>query len=508
MGTNHPVATVPEGVVKVPANLSGLPRLSVRAQLALGNALIFGLVLGILAGLLRYGAQIWLATDMDSELAGRARRLAARRPLSTEVRSALEQQRRDSASTANGTTPTEGSVSFPPRLLAPDGSSLYPGGSTSLTGPAWDTNTFARSLRGESAYSFVTTQGVRARVFSTPIIREGKTVGVVQVATSTTEMEQELGRLTRLLLTLIPAALLATLLAGRTVTTRALRPVRDITQAAGRIEARDLSERLPVAGKDELGELALTFNAMLARLEESFAQQRRFTADASHELRTPLAAIKGDVSLALSSGDGALRPAEEYRHALVNVSRAADRMDRIVQDLLLLARSDGHRLPMDLQLLDVNDVLRRAIRSVERAHDGAARAAMELQAVSSGTGTSLSIVGDPHHLERLFVNLLENAVRHTPPEGKITLSARAEGDRILITVTDTGEGISPEHLPHVFESFYRADSARSRDSGGAGLGLAIVRSITEAHGGTVSIESTLGGGTTVFISLPQARLTE
>lgn len=507
METNYPSAAVVEDMEKPSHNRPHPPRLSVRARLVLGNALIFGLVLGILAMLLRYGAQIWLATDMDRELAGRARRLVTFRQRAEDRRNVSEQSGQTPSSGGDTTTtmPTTEGISFPPRFLAPDGSGLY---SRDPDGPAWDVGTFRRSLSGESVYSFVTAQGVRARVFSAPVTREGKAVGVVQVATSTAEMEQELGRLTRLLLTLIPAALLATLLAGRTVTMRALRPVRDITQTAGRIEARDLSERLPVAGRDELGELAMTFNALLARLEESFEQQRRFTADASHELRTPLAAIKGDVSLALSPGDGALRSAEEYRQALVNVSGAADRMERIVQDLLLLARSDGHHLPMDLQLLDINDILRRTARTVQNTLNHSERATITVQATPSGNGASLQVVGDPHYLERLFGNLLENAVRHTPPDGSITLSTRVEGEAIRVAVTDTGEGIAPEHLSHVFESFYRADSARSRDSGGTGLGLAIVRSIAEAHGGTASIESTPGRGTSVFVTLPRARLTD
>ena len=252
-----------------------------------------------------------------------------------------------------------------------------------------------------------------------------------------------------------------------------------------------------MVGKDEFSELAGTFNGMLGRLELAFTrlgqaleQQRRFTADASHELRTPLTIIKANTSLALEEE----RSNAEYRRALEAADRAADATNRIVQDLLLLARGDAGQLRMELRPLHINEVLERAVEAFESF--STAPIAREW------TEPSLLVPGDSHHLLRLFSNLLENAVRHTPPTGRITVTAGAEGDSAVVRITDTGEGIPPEHLPHVCERFYRVDAARARRHGGTGLGLAICQSIAEAHHGSLAIESVVGLGTTVIVRLP------
>jgi signal transduction histidine kinase len=281
--------------------------------------------------------------------------------------------------------------------------------------------------------------------------------------------------------------------------------VKRITAEAAQIGAQDLSRRLEVTGKDELSELASTFNGMIARLEAAFQQmeqayeqQRRFTADASHELRTPLTTIKANTSLALC---GEPTPAE-YREALEAADEAADSMNRIVQDLLLLARSDGGQLGLALQAVPLRELLGRAISVVQDPES--AELALRLQA------EDLAVVGDSHHLARLFVNLLENAIRHTPATGKITVQAEPDPRapaRVAIRVTDTGEGIPAQHLPHVCERFYRVDAARSHGSrGGTGLGLAICQSIVQAHSGTLQISSEIGRGTTVTVTLPRAEV--
>jgi signal transduction histidine kinase len=233
---------------------------------------------------------------------------------------------------------------------------------------------------------------------------------------------------------------------------------------------------------------------MIARLEAAFEQQRRFTADASHELRTPLTRIKVTTSMALT---GEQSP-DEYQTALRIADQAADVMDRLIQQLLLLARADAGQLPIERSRLDLGCVLQEAVAAVPRV--GSASLTLDLPP------DPIEIRGDADHLCRVFVNLLENALRHTPAEGQITLWARLVGHAAVARVMDTGEGISPEHLPHLGERFYRVDAARARRTGGCGLGLAISRTIVQAHGGCVSIASEVGRGTVVTVSLPRSQL--
>jgi len=375
-----------------------------------------------------------------------------------------------------------------PRLLDPRGRSLVP----FWPSQPYDGRAFAAAVAGRRVYSQVTISQVPVRVYSVPLTMGGKRYGAVQVARPLDDLERLNRGLTRTLLTLIPLAVLAAFAGGAFLTDRALRPVKHISQAADRLGANDLSRRLPVTGGDEFAELAESFNRMLQRLEEAFQRQRRFTADASHELRTPLTTIKANTSLALSESGSA----EEYREALEEADRAADTMSRIVQDLLLLAKSDDGQIELELAPVSAAELLRLAAEATsdqEHAH-------IDVQAPEP----DLDLLGDMHHLLRLMGNLVENAMRHTPTTGRIVLSARAEGDMAAITVADNGEGISPEHLPHLFERFYRVDLARSREHGGFGLGLAICKSIAEAHGGSLSIRSAVGVGTEVTVWLPRA----
>jgi heavy metal sensor kinase len=366
----------------------------------------------------------------------------------------------------------------------------------------WDPATFALAARqGRRTYSTIEVGDETMRVLSLPLRgKNGQIEAVLQAARPLADLNFAIGRLTRTLLTFVPIALLIAAAGGAFLTDRILRPVRHITQAASRIGAEDLSQRLPVAGGDEFAKLAATFNGLLGRLESAFEQQRRFTADASHELRTPLAAIKVHTSLALM---GERTPAQ-YKQTLRTVDRSADTATRIVQDLLLLARSDTGRFDLRVAPTPLSDVLLRAVETVEAtAHDPdrppPARITLDLH------DPTLAVAGDAHHLSRLFTNLLDNALRHTPSDGSVRIIARAEdANTVVVDVEDTGEGIAPEHLPHVTERFYRVDAARARAHGGTGLGLSICKSIAEAHGGGLVVESEVGRGTRVRVTLPRA----
>jgi heavy metal sensor kinase len=361
--------------------------------------------------------------------------------------------------------------------------------------PAWDPGPVTEALAGRQQHSTTSVEiegnRVRVRVFTAPRYEDGRIVGAVQVARDLWYLDRLWRGQVGTLLALLPVSLLVAGIGGLFLTNRALRPVQDVTHAAAQIGAEDLSRRLKVTGRDELAELASTFNGMIARLQAAFEQQRRFTADASHELRTPLARIKVTTSMALAGE----QPPEEYKTALRIADQAANVMDRLIQQLLLLARADAGQLQIQRSRLDLRDVLQEAVTAVN--HKETVPVALDLPA------EPIEINGDADHLGRVFVNLLDNALRHTPAEGQIVVRARVVGDHVEARVTDTGEGIAPEHLPHLGERFYRVDAARARKSGGTGLGLAISRSIVQAHGGHLTIESEVGQGTVVTVSLPR-----
>ena len=390
-----------------------------------------------------------------------------------------------------------------PRLLGPDGKTAHHFGRLES---AWDMDAFQKSARGQTVLEDILLDGEPYRLYSQPMRNQGRIDAVTQSIYPLTEAYRTIDGMNRVLLTLIPVALLLAGLGGALITDRALRPMRYIAQTAEQIGADDLSRRLPVAGEDEFARLASTFNAMLGRLETTFAQraalvaqledlieqQRRFTGDASHELRTPLTVIKANTSLLLPTEP---TPAE-WREAMEDIDRAASSMTRLVHDLLLLTRSDGGQLGRNAAALPVAELLTRAAQNVGKAGGAAIR-------VEAGD-PSLALCGNPDEISRLITNLLENAVRHTPEDGSIRLTAQNIGANVQIQVIDTGVGIAPEHLPHLCERFYRVDAARSRPDGGTGLGLAIGKSIVEAHGGTLHFTSTLDKGTTVTIILPRA----
>jgi heavy metal sensor kinase len=362
----------------------------------------------------------------------------------------------------------------------------------------WDPKALKAAVAGKEILTTIQEEDEDIRVFSSPLRTgsrvNGKVAGVLQIAYSLAETQRNIQAVARQLLLLIPAALIIVGLSAAFLTGRLLKPVRVVTYAAAHINATALSDRLPEVGSDEFTDLARTLNAMLGRLEQSFEQQRRFTADASHELRTPLTAIKAYTSMALT---GEKTPAE-YRRALLGLDRSATLMGRIVQDLLLLARSDAGQLALELRTVSLSDAVSVAVETVQTSRGASIRVSIDPE---------LHVLGDATNLIRLFTNLLENAERYTPEDGSITVTASIPADSgymVKVEVRDTGIGIPPEHLPHICERFYRVDASRTRKQGGTGLGLSITRSIVDAHGGELKIESAVGVGTTVTVRLPLA----
>jgi heavy metal sensor kinase len=308
-------------------------------------------------------------------------------------------------------------------------------------------------------------------------------------------MAPDLAAMHRLALWLFAAgtAVLAVGLAGGWwLATRAIRPIEDISATALKIAAGDLSQRINASDtENEFDRLAAVLNSTFARLEAAFAHQVRFTSDASHELRTPISVILSQAQTALSRE----RSAAEYRETLEACQRAAQRMRRLAESLLELARLDAGQQKMKRDPFDLARVVRD---SVELLRPLAAERGIEIHA----DPTSVQCLGDAERIGQILTNLVSNAIHFNRDKGEVRVTVCAEHNTALLTVADTGEGIPPEDLPHIFERFFRVDKSRSRIQGRTGLGLAISRAIADAHGGTIEVHSQLGKGSTFVLKLP------
>ena len=335
----------------------------------------------------------------------------------------------------------------------------------------------ADALAGRTTTDTVDLAGTSSRVLAEPVdLGQGRRGGLL-LARPVVELQHTLTRHAQLLAVIDLALVVVASLLGYWLAGRALRPVRVMAAMAREISETRLDQRIDVdlAPRDELGELAATFNAMLARLEASFTTLRRFTADAAHDLRAPLALLRSEVEVTLSQP----RSAEEYQASLRTVLDEAARLSRLADQLLLLARADAGALRPRREQVDVADLVDE---TVSRWHSLAATRDVAIETTVPDAG---ELSGDPDLLRRLLDNLLDNAVRHTPRGGHVGVSAAAVDGTWRIDVRDTGEGISPVLRDSLFERFTRADRARGRETGGAGLGLAVCAVIAQLHGGTI-----------------------
>jgi two-component system, OmpR family, heavy metal sensor histidine kinase CusS len=333
----------------------------------------------------------------------------------------------------------------------------------------------------------------RQRALSTRVEAGGDHFRVLHLA-PLQAVDHELGHLLTGLAMAVPVALalsggLAYLLARK-----ALAPMGRLHRSTEEVTADRLDRRLPVANPDdELGRLTQTINAMIGRLERSFAEVRRFTADASHELRTPLTAIRTEAEVALGKPLGL----PEHQQLLASILEEVDRLTRLTDELLTLSREDAGTARQAFEPVDLAALLKRVTETMRPL---AEQKGLDLHADCDGG--PVRVRGDEPRLRQVFYNLLDNAIKYTPAGGKVEVRLRKDGPSAVVTLRDTGEGIPAEHLPRVFERFYRVDKSRSRAQGGTGLGLSIVRSIVTAHGGRVELASTPGQGTTCTVTLP------
>jgi heavy metal sensor kinase len=325
-------------------------------------------------------------------------------------------------------------------------------------------------------------------------IRPNATPYLIVAGSSLESTDEELESLRTVLAYVIPIALLLAGAGGWFLARQSLAPVATMVGRARKIGAEDLSARLPVVNpRDELGRLAETFNDLLQRLEASAAQQRQFMAEASHELRTPVATSRTAAAVALQQPH---RSEQEYREALAIIEQQTTRLSRIVEDMFTLTRADARSYPVRNGPMYLDEVVEDVVRAAR------IMAAQREVSIALVTVRSAAFTGDEELARRLVGNLLDNAVRHAPAGTTVRVELRHDGGRYLLTVTDSGDGIPAEIQPHIFERFFRGDSARTAAGGGAGLGLALARWIARTHGGDVTLTSSSPQGTTFTAILP------
>ncbi len=378
-------------------------------------------------------------------------------------------------------------------VLAPDGTILYRNdrlGALKLGGPLAATE----GVGGYSPRSMRLPDGTPVVVVSRRHNLQGRTV-IIRLAHSEEPVWRALEEFWAAAAIMFPVMLLLAAAIGFRMSHRILAPIRSISSQAELITSSRLHERIPVNGTgDELDQLAETFNRTLTRLDLSFTQLRQFTADASHELRTPLAAIRsvGEVGLAR---DGSR---EEYRELVASMLEEVNRLTRLVDELLLIARGDAGAIPLNLRPLKVVEFVRDTITLLEPLAEEKA------QRLELAAPLDEEIQADPLFLRQALINVLHNAIKYSPVNAKtiVSVECNSAGKIVTIAIQDEGPGLSPEQIARVFDRFYRVDRGRSRDVGGFGLGLSIAQWAVRAHNGTIEVTSIPGEGSKFKISLP------
>ncbi len=455
---------------------------SIRVRLTLWYVLLLALILGTFSGGLYLALRESLYGNLDDSVDARAE--------ATMGLLTYAQERPTLAGAAAPGDPQEGEQFA--RVFDSAGEVTFDN-SPPEASAAIDQATVGDALSGISTRQSADTNKSTLRILTTPIRRDSVVVGALQVGLSEGDVQDTLNIFLLLIAVAYPLTLVVTSAGGVFIAGRALSPIDSLTRVARQITAEDLSQRLNASlPDDEVGRLARTFDEMIARLDDAFRRQRSFTSDASHELRTPLTAIKGQAEVALSKD----RSPEEYKRVLATINGEVDRMIRLVGSLLTLARADAGQIPITREPVGLGTVVLDAVEQVRPA------ASSKTLNIGVQAGPDIRVVADEDLLLQLLLNLLDNAVKYTPPNGSITVAWALEGDSAELRVSDTGPGIAAEHLPRIFDRFYRVDSARSRADGGAGLGLSICRWIAEAHGGSIVAESEPGAGSTFIVRLP------
>lgn len=476
--------------------------MSLRLRLTLWYALVLCVGLAAFAGAVLWQTQRAASAALDHTLSQRAQDVDADLLIGSAII-----LRRD-APDESGRQPGEATLWI--RVLNPRGVVVVRQGPTL---PGLPRNLLADTRAGFHGWD--PPGGRHLRIYVRPVLRHGRREATIQIITTTDQLEAARRQLLAAMGVAGGLIVLVATLGGLFLASNALRPVDRITRLAARIGAGDLHRRVSAeAGgsgrrNDELGRLARTFDAMLGRLEEADERRRRLTADAAHELSTPIATISSSAEIALRHP----RDAAEYRAALEHILDESRHMGHVVDDLLLLARADAGRLPMQHELVELDDVCRQAVEALRPlALDNSIVLTASLPAEAT------LVLGDETRLGQVVRNLLDNALRYTPAGGWVALSLRDETcdgplkRAIVLRVADNGPGVAPDEREYIFERFHRANGAATlerRRAGGSGLGLAICKAIVEAHGGHIRVEGATatgrhvaGSGACFLVALP------
>jgi two-component system, OmpR family, sensor kinase len=379
-------------------------------------------------------------------------------------------------------------------LLDPNGRRMAASGNLQGRAVPVPSSAFAAAWWGSPDSYTTTLEGERFRGMLSPIPGQTEPRGFILVSHSLEDVDEALLGMRILLVAGNAFGLFLAVVVGWAIARSGLNPVEEITRTARAIaQSQEFGRRLKVGGsRDEVGRLAVTFNEMLASLDNAMATQKRFVADASHELRSPLTSIRSNIEILRRTPDA---PIEDRTEALDDVAAEVDRMSRLISDLLLLARADaGHRIEMGRVALDA--------LAMDVHHQMSAQA--DGVTLHLETAEPLVVHGNATWLKQLLLILVDNALKYTPRGGTVTLSVGREGDSAAVRVRDNGIGIAAESLPFIFDRFYRADKARGRDEGGTGIGLAIAKWIAEEHGGRLAVQSEPGAGSVFSLYLPRS----
>ena len=330
-------------------------------------------------------------------------------------------------------------------------------------------------------------------LYSLPYKLPSGTKYLIETGTTRGQVERLLSSLLTILLTLTPLVLLGAAIGGYLMMSQPLKPVVSLTLKAERIGIGEPGERLPVIRTgDELERLSLSLNRMISRLEDALAHNRRFSADVSHELRTPLTILRGELEHVIQLQNVGPDVAESVGSALEEI----DRLAQIVESLLTISHLDTGGAGIEFNRFDLQEMVKTTSEQMKLLAD-------EKQiTMSSDTSEPVYSLGDESRIKQVLVNLLDNAIKYTPNGGRVTLTIAQENEYVVLDVADDGIGIPAEALPHVFKRFFRVDGSRSREQGGAGLGLSIVKSICDAHGARIEVNSAAGRGSRFRLKFP------
>ncbi|MCX5811736.1 MAG: ATP-binding protein [Proteobacteria bacterium] len=355
--------------------------------------------------------------------------------------------------------------------------------------------TLEKVLNGEVVYETIERVNLRLRMVTIPIIenKENKKVtSIVQVGTSLEDFDETMKKLLIIMIISIPTSIGVSIVGGYFLAKKAFRPVDQIRKAAVKITLSNLGEKIDIGGRrDELGRLARTFNEMISRLRDSFLRINQFSIDVSHELKTPLTILKGQTEVALRKD----RDNDDYISILKSNLEEINRMAEIIDDLLLLSKADTKEVRLSVEDVSLRDLIADVCMNVKIFADNKGIGLMikELE--------DIKIKGDELKLRRMFLNIVENGIKYTPPGGEVEISSFINNGYVQIDIKDNGVGIADDDIKFVFDRFYRGDKSRKRESG-SGLGLSISKWIAEVHKGTIEVKSRLSEGSLFSIKLP------